>query len=133
MSSKKIWTLVTLIILVPIYIVALILVISGVEGCLEPFILLNIGVLAVPGFLKELFSKDDNEQPKENKKRGFGKFMLIGAIVSLAVSVGLWVMNLKYGGLTATEIIGIGVSTLIVFLIIYIFMWFLPEKMGLEE
>ena len=67
----KFWTLVTLIIFVPIYILALILVKEGVEGSLEPFILLNIGALSIPGFLKLLFSKHDDEQSKEKKKELF--------------------------------------------------------------
>ena len=129
----KFWTLVTLIIFVPIYILALILVKEGIEGSLEPFILLNIGALSIPVFLKMLFSKHDDEQSKKKKKSCFGKFMLIGTILTLVLSIGLWMMNLKYSGLTSTDIIGIGVGLFLVFPIIYFFMWFLPEKMGLEE
>ena len=48
MSSKKIWILVMLIIFVPIYALALYLVVEGVENSLMPFLLLNIGALVVP-------------------------------------------------------------------------------------
>ena len=133
MSSKKIWTLVMLIIFVPIYALALYLVVEGVENSLMPFLLLNIGALVVPLFVKDLFNKENDGQSKEKKKSPFGKFMLLGCVVALAVSVGLWMMNLKYGGLTTKDIVGVGAGTFIIFLLIYFFMWFLPEKVGTEE
>ena len=133
MSSKKIWTLVTLIIFVPIYALALYLVVDGVENSLMPFLLLNIGALVVPIFVKDLFNKENDGQSKEKKKGRFGKFMLLGSVVTLAVSVGLWMMNSKYGGLTTKDIVGVGAGTFITFLLIYFFMWFLPEKVGAEE
>ena len=133
MSSKKIWTLVMLIIFVPIYALALYLVVEGVENSLMPFLLLNIGALVVPLFVKDLFNKENDGQSKEKKKSPFGKFMLLGCVVALAVSVGLWMMNLKYGGLTTKDIVGVGAGTFITFLLIYFFMWFLPEKVGAEE
>lgn len=134
MSSKKIWTLVTLIIFVPIYALALYLVVDGVENSLMPFLLLNIGALVVPIFVKDLFNKENNGQSKKKKKKSrFGKFMLLGSVVTLAVSVGLWMMNSKYGGLTTKDIVGVGVGTFITFLLIYFFMWFLPEKIGTDE
>ena len=133
MSSKKIWILVMLIIFVPIYALALYLVVEGVENSLMPFLLLNIGALVVPLFVKDLFNKENDGQSKEKKKSPFGKFMLLGCVVALAVSVGLWMMNLKYGGLTTKDIVGVGAGTFITFLLIYFFMWFLPEKVGAEE
>ena len=133
MSSKKIWTLVTLIIFVPIYALALYLVVKGVENSLMPFLLLNIGALVVPLFVKDLFNNENDGQSKEKKKSHFGKFMLLGSVVALAVSVGLWMMNSKYGGLTIKDIVGVGAGTFITFLLIYFFMWFLPEKVGAEE
>ena len=133
MSSNKIWTLVMLIIFVPIYALALYLVVEGVENSLMPFLLLNIGALVVPIFVKDLFNKENDGQSKEKKKSRFGKFMLLGSVVALAVSVGLWMMNSKYGGLTTKDIVGVGVGTFITFLLIYFFMWFLPEKVGTEE
>ena len=133
MSSKKIWTLVTLIIFVPIYALALYLVVEGVENSLMPFLLLNIGALVVPIFVKDLFNKENDRQSKEKKKSRFGKFMLLGSAVALAVSVGLCMMNSKYGGLTTKDIVGVGAGTFITFLLIYFFMWFLPEKVGTEE
>ena len=133
MSSKKIWTLVMLIIFVPIYALALYLVVEGVENSLMPFLLLNIGALVVPLFVKDLFNKENDGQSKEKKKSPFGKFMLLGCVVALAVSVGLWMMNSKYGGLTTKDIVGVGAGTFITFLLIYFFMWFLPEKVGTEE
>ena len=98
-----------------------------------PFLLLNIGALVVPLFVKDLFNKENDGQSKEKKKSPFGKFMLLGCVVALAVSVGLWMMNLKYGGLTTKDIVGVGAGTFIIFLLIYFFMWFLPEKVGTEE
>ena len=133
MSSKKIWILVMLIIFVPIYALALYLVVEGVENSLMPFLLLNIGALVVPIFVKDLFNKENDGQSKEKKKSPFGKFMLLGSVVALAVSVGLWMMNSKYGGLTTKDIVGVGAGTFITFLLIYFFMWFLPEKVGAEE
>ena len=133
MSSKKIWILVMLIIFVPIYALALYLVVEGVENSLMPFLLLNIGALVVPLFVKDLFNKENDGQSKEKRKSPFGKFMLLGSVVALAVSVGLWMMNLKYGGLTTKDIVGVGAGTFIIFLLIYFFMWFLPEKVGTEE
>ena len=133
MSSKKIWILVMLIIFVPIYALALYLVVEGVDNSLMPFLLLNIGALVVPLFVKDLFNKENDGQSKEKKKSPFGKFMLLGCVVALAVSVGLWMMNLKYGGLTTKDIVGVGAGTFIIFLLIYFFMWFLPEKVGTEE
>ena len=133
MSSKKFWTLVVLLIFVPIYALALYLVIEGAENSIMPFILLTIGALALPKLIKNLFSKESEEEKKEEKKSNFRTFVRLGGVVSLVVSAGLWIMNSKYGGLTSTEIIGIGVSTFICFLLIYFFMWFLPKKMDIDE
>ena len=95
--------------------------------------ILNGGCAGCSYFVKDLFDKENDGQSKEKKKSRFGKFMLLGSVVALAVSVGLWMMNSKYGGLTIKEIVGVGAGTFITFLLVYFFMWFLPEKVGAEE
>ena len=49
--------------------------------------------------------------------------MLLGSVVALAVSVGLWMMNSKYGGLTTKDIVGVGAGT-------YLFLYVVPARKG---
>ena len=128
---RKFWTIIALLSIAVSFAVGLICVRANCEGSLEPFILLCIfSALGVPHLIKNLFSKDSEHSTTDNKQGGrrFLKFMLIGVAVASIVIGGLLYLNSKYGGLGSVEIIAIGVSTLILFAIIYFFMWFLPDK-----
>lgn len=139
MSSKKIWTLVTLIIFVPIYIMALYLVIEGVEDSLEPFIMLNIGALSIPYFIKELFSKkksSDNKSQKQEKRGKFWRLLAIFTTLSAAITGAIWLLGYTHGvhnTIDTLSYIGIFVGTLCCFLLVYFFMWYMPKKMELED
>lgn len=138
MSSKKNWALVTLIIFVPIYIMALYLVIEGVEDSLEPFIMLNIGALSIPYFIKELFSKEESaKRAKQKEERGkFWRLLSIFTTLSAAITGAIWLLGYTHGvhnTIDTLSYIGIFVGTLCVFFIIYFFLWFLPRKMELDD
>lgn len=139
MSSKKIWALVTLIIFVPIYIMALYLVIEGVEDSLEPFIMLNIGALSIPYFIKELFSKKKSSynKPQKQEKRGkFWRLLAIFTTLSAAITGAIWLLGYTHGvhnTIDTLSYIGIFVGTLCCFLLVYFFMWYMPKKMELED
>lgn len=139
MSSKKIWTLVTLIIFVPIYIMALYLVIEGVEDSLEPFIMLNIGALSIPYFIKELFNKkksSDNKSQKQEKRGKFWRLLVIFTTLSAAITGAIWLLGYTHGvhnTIDTLSYIGIFVGSLCCFLLVYFFMWYMPKKMELED
>ena len=125
---RKFWIVITLLSFVACFAVGLTLVVERCEGSIEPFIMLCIGGLCIPGLIKDLFSKNVECNDDINHGPKFLKFMLIGVVVAIMVCAGLWFLNLKYGGLETGAIIAIGVSVLIAFAIIYFFMWFMDDK-----
>lgn len=138
---KYFWWIVLIIILVMIYAVALYVAIEVPKEGLEPFIILNLGILClIPHGIQRLRSiingeacseelkqeQPDKPEPKLKYRVKFCIYLIISFILCILLGLFLPVF-------TRTELIGIFVSVILVFLILDFFYDFLPRKLGLDE
>lgn len=138
---KYFWWTVFVIILVMIYVVALYVAIEVPNEGLEPFIILSLGILClIPHGIQRLRSSIKGEacgkrrkQEKKDKaesKLKFGVKFCIYLTVSFVLCL---LLGLFLPVFTRTELIGIFVSVIMVFLIIDFFCDFMPRKLGIED
>ena len=124
-----------------IYAVALYVAIEVPNEGLEPFIILNLGILClIPHGIQRLRSiiKGEaccEEQTQEQKDKTESKLkyrvkFCIYLIISFILCI---LLGLFLPVFTRTELIGIFVSVIMVFLILDFFYDFLPRKLGLDE
>ena len=138
---KYFWWIVLIIILVMIYAVALYVAIEVPNEGLEPFIMLNLGILClIPHGIKRLRSiikgetcSDEQKQEQQVKTGSKLKYRVKFCIYLTISFILCLLLGLFLPVFTFTELIGIFVSVIMVFLILDFFYDFLPRKLGLDE
>lgn len=136
-NPKKFWSIFVLIVWVPIFVMALWLVIEGAEGALDPFIILCIGSLSIPYFVKNAIKSKPEEDNNSNKKSPskVKKYFWIWVVISALPVTALGIID-RMKGINAfdlTSLIGIFLGTLCCIMVCYFFIFYLPQKLGLED
>ena len=132
--KRKFWWIVFWIIAVISYGILLFYAITVPEEGIEPFVIINIGMLCViPTGIAQLRGEYDFSQPEENpktKKKGkySKRLLLYTAIASIITS-----LLGRVPVFTFKELLAIFISTILALVLLDFFFDYLPKKLGVED
>ena len=132
--KRKFWWIVFWIIAVISYGISLFCAITVPEEGLEPFVIINIGMLCViPTGIAQLRGEYDLSQPDENpktKKKGkyLKRLLLYTAIASIITA-----LLGRVPVFTFKELLAIFISTILALVLLDFFYDYLPKKLGVED
>ena len=132
--KRKFWWIVFWIIAVISYGISLFCAITVPEEGLEPFVIINLGMLCViPTGIAQLRGEYDFSQPEENpktKKKGkYSKRLLLYTAIASIITALLG----RVPVFTFKELLAIFISTILVLVLLDFFFDFLPKKLGVED
>lgn len=132
--NRKFWWIVFWIIAVISYGISLFCAITVPEEGLEPFVIINIGMLCViPIGIAQLRGEYDFSQPEENpktKKKGrYSKRLLLYTAVASIITALLG----RVPVFTFKELLTIFISTILALVLLDFFLDYLPKKLGVED
>ena len=104
---------------------------------MDPFIILCIGSLSIPYFVKNAIKSKPEEDNNSNKKSPskVKKYFWIWVVISALPVTALGIID-RMKGINAfdlTSLIGIFLGTLCCIMVCYFFIFYLPQKLGLED
>ncbi len=132
--KRKFWWIVFWIIAVISYAISLFCAITVPEEGLEPFLIINLGMLCViPTGIAQLRGEYDFSQPEENpktKKKGkyLKRLLLYTAIASIITA-----LLGRVPVFTFKELLAIFISTILALVLLDFFFDYLPKKLGVED
>lgn len=132
--NRKFWWIVFWIIAVISYGISLFCAITVPEEGLEPFLIINLGMLCViPTGIAQLRGEYDFSQPEENpktKKKGryLKRLLLYTAIASIITA-----LLGRVPVFTFKELLAIFISTILALVLLDFFFDYLPKKLGVED
>lgn len=132
--KRKFWWIVFWIIAVISYGISLFCAITVPEEGLEPFLIINLGMLCViPTGIAQLRGEYDFSQPEENpktKKKGryLKRLLLYTAIASIITA-----LLGRVPVFTFKELLAIFISTILALVLLDFFFDYLPKKLGVED
>lgn len=132
--KRKFWWIVFWIIAVISYAISLFCAITVPEEGLEPFLIINLGMLCViPTGIAQLRGEYDFSQPEENpktKKKGkYSKRLLLYTAIASIITALLG----RVPVFTFKELLAIFISTIIALVLLDFFFDYLPKKLGIED
>ncbi len=132
--KRKFWWIVFWIIAVISYGISLFCAITVPEEGLEPFLIINIGMLCViPIGIAQLRGEYDFSQPEENpktKKKGkYSKRLLLYTAIASIITALLG----RVPVFTFKELLAIFISTILALVLLDFFFDYLPKKLGVED
>ena len=132
--KRKFWWIVFWIIAVISYGISLFCAITVPEEGLEPFLIINIGMLCViPTGIAQLRGEYDFSQPEENpktKKKGkYSKRLLLYTAIASIITALLG----RVPVFTFKELLAIFISTILALVLLDFFFDYLPKKLGVED
>ena len=132
--KRKFWWIVFWIIAVISYGISLFCAITVPEEGLEPFVIINIGMLCVlPTGIAQLRGEYDFSQPEENpktKKKGrYSKRLLLYTAIASIITALLG----RVPVFTFKELLAIFISTILALVLLDFFFDYLPKKLGVED
>ncbi|MBR5104639.1 MAG: hypothetical protein IKV05_08155 [Bacteroidales bacterium] len=132
--KRKFWWIVFWIIAVISYGISLFCAITVPEEGLEPFVIINIGMLCVlPTGIAQLRGEYDFSQPDENpktKKKGkYSKRLLLYTAIASIITALLG----RVPVFTFKELLAIFISTILALVLLDFFYDYLPKKLGVED
>lgn len=132
--KRKFWWIVFWIIAAISYGISLFCAITVPEEGLEPFLIINIGMLCViPTGIAQLRGEYDFSQPEENpktKKKGkYSKRLLLYTAIASIITALLG----RVPVFTFKELLAIFISTIIALVLLDFFLDYLPKKLGVED
>jgi VIT1/CCC1 family predicted Fe2+/Mn2+ transporter len=132
--KRKFWWIVFWIIAVISYGISLYGAITVPEEGLEPFFIINLGMLCViPTGIAQLRGEYDFSQPEENpktKKKGkYSKRLLLYTAIASIITALLG----RVPVFTFKELLAIFISTILALVLLDFFFDFLPKKLGIED
>ena len=132
--KRKFWWIVFWIIAVISYGISLFCAITVPEEGLEPFVIINLGMLCViPTGIAQLRGKYDFSQPEENpktKKKGrYSKRLLLYTAIASIITALLG----RVPVFTFKELLAIFISTILALVLLDFFFDYLPKKLGVED
>ena len=132
--KRKFWWIVFWIIAVISYGILLFYAITVPEEGIEPFVIINIGMLCViPTGIAQLRGEYDFSQPEENpktKKKGkyWKRLLLYTAIASIITA-----LLGRVPVFTFKELLAIFISVILCLVILDFFFDYLPKKLGVDD
>ncbi len=132
--KRKFWWIVFWIIAAISYGISLFCAITVPEEGLEPFVIINIGMLCViPTGIAQLRGEYDFSQPEENpktKKKGkYSKRLLLYTAIASIITALLG----RVPVFTFKELLAIFISTILALVLLDFFFDYLPKKLGVED
>ena len=132
--KRKFWWIVFWIIAVISYGISLFCAITVPEEGLEPFVIINLGMLCViPTGIAQLRGEYDFSQPEENpktKKKGkYSKRLLLYTAIASIITALLG----RVPVFTFKELLAIFISTILALVLLDFFFDYLPKKLGVED
>lgn len=132
--KRKFWWIVFWIIAAISYGISLFCAITVPEEGLEPFVIINIGMLCViPTGIAQLRGEYDYSQPEENpktKKKGrYSKRLLLYTAIASIITALLG----RVPVFTFKELLAIFISTILALVLLDFFFDYLPKKLGVED
>ena len=132
--KRKFWWIVFWIIAAISYGISLFCAITVPEEGLEPFVIINIGMLCViPTGIAQLRGEYDFSQPEENpktKKKGrYSKRLLLYTAIASIITALLG----RVPVFTFKELLAIFISTILALVLLDFFYDYLPKKLGVED
>lgn len=132
--KRKFWWIVFWIIAAISYGISLYGAITVPEEGLEPFVIINLGMLCViPTGIAQLRGEYDFSQPEENpktKKKGkYSKRLLLYTAIASIITALLG----RVPVLTFKELLAIFISTILALVLLDFFFDYLPKKLGVED
>lgn len=132
--KRKFWWIVFWIIAVISYGISLFCAITVPEEGLEPFLIINLGMLCViPTGIAQLRGEYDFSQPEENpktKKKGrYSKRLLLYTAIASIITALLG----RVPVFTFKELLAIFISTILALVLLDFFFDYLPKKLGVED
>ena len=132
--KRKFWWIVFWIIAAISYGISLYGAITVTEEGLEPFLIINIGMLCViPTGIAQLRGEYDFSQPEENpktKKKGkYSKRLLLYTAIASIITALLG----RVPVFTFKELLAIFISTILALVLLDFFFDYLPKKLGVED
>ena len=132
--KRKFWWIVFWIIAVISYGISLFCAITVPEEGLEPFVIINLGMLCViPTGIAQLRGQYDFSQPEENpktKKKGrYSKRLLLYTAIASIITALLG----RVPVFTFKELLAIFISTILALVLLDFFFDYLPKKLGVED
>lgn len=132
--KRKFWWIVFWIIAAISYGISLFCAITVPEEGLEPFVIINLGMLCViPTGIAQLRGEYDFSQPEENpktKKKGkYSKRLLLYTAIASIITALLG----RVPVFTFKELLAIFISTILALVLLDFFFDFLPKKLGIED
>ena len=132
--KRKFWWIVFWIIAAISYGISLFCAITVTEEGLEPFVIINIGMLCViPTGIAQLRGEYDYSQPEENpktKKKGrYSKRLLLYTAIASIITALLG----RVPVFTFKELLAIFISTILALVLLDFFFDYLPKKLGVED
>lgn len=132
--KRKFWWIVFWIIAVISYAISLFCAITVPEEGLEPFLIINLGMLCViPTGIAQLRGEYDFSQPEENpktKKKGkYSKRLLLYTAIASIITALLG----RVPVFTFKELLAIFISTILALVLLDFFFDYLPKKLGIED
>ena len=132
--NRKFWWIVFWIIAAISYGISLFCAITVPEEGLEPFVIINLGMLCViPTGIAQLRGEYDFSQPEENpktKKKGkYSKRLLLYTAIASIITALLG----RVPVFTFKELLAIFISTILALVLLDFFFDYLPKKLGVED
>lgn len=132
--KRKFWWIVFWIIAAISYGISLFCAITVPEEGLEPFLIINLGMLCViPTGIAQLRGEYDFSQPEENpktKKKGkYSKRLLLYTAIASIITALLG----RVPVFTFKELLAIFISTILALVLLDFFFDYLPKKLGVED
>ena len=132
--NRKFWWIVFWIIAAISYCISLFCAITVPEEGLEPFVIINLGMLCViPTGIAQLRGEYDFSQPEENpktKKKGkYSKRLLLYTAIASIITALLG----RVPVFTFKELSAIFISTILALVLLDFFFDYLPKKLGVED
>lgn len=132
--KRKFWWIVFWIIAVISYGISLFCAITVPEEGLEPFVIINLGMLCViPTGIAQLRGEYDFSQPEESpktKKKGrYSKRLLLYTAIASIITALLG----RVPVFTFKELLAIFISTILALVLLDFFFDYLPKKLGVED
>lgn len=132
--DRKFWWIVFWIIAAISYGISLFCAITVPEEGLEPFVIINLGMLCViPTGIAQLRGEYDFSQPEENpktKKKGkYSKRLLLYTAIASIITALLG----RVPVFTFKELLAIFISTILALVLLDFFFDYLPKKLGVED
>lgn len=134
--KKHFWWIVFWVIVAICYVTLLLLVIANPQDkdALEPFIIMNIGLLctlpyAIAKLRGQVRESQEQENKSESKKGKYWKRLVVYTVISTILTVLIRFLNvLNLGGLIA-----IFISIILCLVILDFFYDYLPKKLGIDD